>query len=348
LFSPLVAGDRASAAGPTTAMNSSPVTVARQAMATRFEIALFGDDPAHLRAAAEEALAEVQRVETLLNWRQPASPAALINDRASHEPVRVNGELFALLARCRELSRLSGGAFDITLGPLIRAWEGHAAGRSQVNEAVITAARGQCGMHFLQLDPVHQTVRFTRAGMRLEFGAVGKGYALELAAEILRDAGIHSALLHGGTSTVYAIGHPPGATHWKIAVEYPPGESAGEPLPTLAVVELRDTAMSVSAVWGRIFRIGRDSYGHVIDPRTGNPTQRALLSIYVGDSATESDALSTALLTDGTPAVERFLDLRPDARTLVLSANGPPGQYQIVSNGIAWHPPPGINPLVSP
>lgn len=326
-------------------MNPSPVTIARQAMATRFEIALFGDNPTFLRAAAEEALDEVQRVEALLNWRQPASPAALINARAEHEPVRVNAELFALLVRCREYFDASEGAFDITVGPVVRAWEAQTTGRPQVDGAAIAAARASCGMQFMELDPVRQTVHFARRGMRLEFGAVGKGYALELAAEVLREAGITAALLHGGTSTVCAVGHPPGEATWKVAVEYPPGEAVDGRVPTLAVLELRDTAMSVSAVWGRIFRIGQDQYGHVIDPRTGQPTQRALMSIYVSDSATESDALSTALLTDGPAAVERFRTVRPRARTLVLAAAPSPGRFQIVAHDVDWHPHGGNSPV---
>ena len=95
-------------------MSESPVTVARQAMATRFEVALFGGDPVALRAAAEEALDEVQRVETMLNWRNPASPIAHLNARASAEPVRVNPELFALLQQCQAFGEVSHRAFDIT------------------------------------------------------------------------------------------------------------------------------------------------------------------------------------------------------------------------------------------
>lgn len=328
-------------------MNSPTVTLARQAMATRFEIALFGEDTARLRAAGEEALDEIHRVEALLNWRQPASPLAWINHHAGHEPVRVNGELFALLRRCQEYFQLSGGAFDITLGPLIRAWEGQTNGREAADSAELAAAREACGMQHLELDAASQTIRFLRPGMRLEFGAVGKGYALELAAESLRDAGIDSALLHGGTSTVYALGRPPDENAWKVAIEYPPDASQEGPPPTLAVVDLRDTAMSVSAVWGRIYRIGADRYGHVIDPRTGRPTQRALLSVFISEDATETDALSTALLTDGPDAVAHFQNVRPAARTLVLAAGASPGDYQITGHHLNWLPLPGGNSPVA-
>lgn len=321
-------------------MNAAPVTVAGQAMATRFEIALFGDDPVSLRAAAEEALEEVHRVDLLLGWRHPSSPIALLNERATREPVRVNPELFGLLMRCQELHERGHQAFDITVGPLMRAWGFHAADGKPADAAELAAARDACGMRHVELNPADCTVRFARPGMRLDFGAIGKGYALDLAAEVLRDSGITSALLHGGTSSVCAIGHPPGEAAWKIAVEYPPGDSAEEKLPVLTVLELCDMSMSVSAVWGRIFRIGKDTFGHVIDPRLGAPADRALLSIFISESATEADALSTALLTDGVDGVEYFKTVCPEARTLVLAKGVEKSPFAIASHGIDWFPLP--------
>lgn len=330
-------------------MPELPVTVARQAMATRFEIALFGDHPVELRAAAEEALEEVQRVETMLSWRNPASPLARVNACAGQAPVRVNPELFALLRRCRELSELGDGTFDITVGPLMRAWGFHAAGGQPADQTALAAAREACGMRFVELDDAGLTVRFTRSGMRLDFGAIGKGYALDLAAGVLRDAGVSSALIHGGTSTVCALGRPPGQTGWKIAVEYPPGDSATDPLPVLAVLSLCDTALSVSAVWGRVFRIGQDTFGHVIDPRLGRPANRALLSIFISPGATESDALSTALLVQGLPGVANLRARCPIARTLVLAPGATESTYEVAAHGIDWRALPGANsPVAGP
>jgi thiamine biosynthesis lipoprotein len=319
-------------------MPDQPLTVAREAMATRFEIALFGENPVALRGAAEEALDEVQRIDTLLGWRNPASPIAQLNARAATEPVRVNPELFAFLNRCRDFHTLSNGAFDVTIGPLMHAWGFHGGDDSR-DPGAIAAARAACGWSQLELDSGRQTVRFLQPGMRLDFGAVGKGYALDLAGEILHDAGITAALLHGGTSTVKAIGHPPGETGWKIAVEYPPGDDPNPPLPILTILELSDESMSVSAVWGRVFRVGKDSFGHVIDPRTGCPADRALLSIWVTDEAITSDALSTALLTDGVGGLEHYRQACPNARMLVLAGNHEHG-YEIGAHGIEWSPRP--------
>lgn len=320
-----------------------PVTIAREAMATRFEVALYGGDPVNLRAAAEEALDEVQRIEAMLSWRRSTSPVAMINARASHEPVRVNPELFGFLKRCREVWERTNGAFDITVGPLMRAYGFHQDEGGRSNETELEEARAACGMQHVELNPDDLTVRFNRPGMRFDFGAIGKGYALDLAVEILRETGVEHALVHGGTSTVCAIGHPPGADCWKIAVEYPPEGEAGRTLPVLCVVELRDRALSVSAVWGRVFKVGQDTYGHVIDPRTGAPAQRALLSIWTSGSATEADALSTALLTEGPAGIAALSGSYSGATSLVLANNANHGSFEIGAHEMDWLPCPELS-----
>ena len=162
-------------------------------------------------------------------------------------------------------------------------------------------------------------------------GAIGKGYAVERAVEVLREAGVTSALLHGGTSTVQAIGQPPGEECWKVAVGRPtpsPDAAAG----LLASVSLKNEAMSVSAVWGNHFQVEGRTFGHIIDPRTGEPAVGTALAAVVLASATETDALSTALLTAGRAGHERIAGLRPGMKTLVVSEAG--GQLRVEAKGI--------------
>jgi len=303
-------------------MNSvTPMLVARNAMATRFEIALHGDDPRALRAAGEEALDEIDRLESQLSLYRPGSELARLNQRAGAGPVRITPILFGLLERAGRLSQESGGAFDITIAPLVRCW-GFMGGTGSLPEAAaVEEARAAVGMHLLELDTARLTVRFTRPGVMLDLGAIGKGFAVDRAAEILREAGVKSALLHGGTSTAYAIGRPPGGGRWKIAI--PPPDNSAE-APPLATVELEDESLSVSAVWGRSFRAGEKNYGHVIDPRTGRPAAHARLSAVILPSATETDALSTALLT-APELLPGLAQARPQIRCLVVrETEGPP------------------------
>jgi FAD:protein FMN transferase len=308
----------------------SPTTLARNAMATRFEIALHGDNLVALRAAGEEALDEIERLEARLSLYQPSSEIARLNARAALGPVRVTPEVFGLLQHAQRLHQESGGAFDITIAPLVRCW-GFMGGSGHLPDpGELVEARASVGMALVHLDPSDYTVRFERPGVMLDLGAIGKGYAIERAAEVLRDAGVTSALLHGGTSSVQALGHPPDADCWKIAIERPPASAPGPPaarssrLPApssglLASVPLRDEAMSVSAVWGRSFQAEGRTYGHVLDPRTGQPVTGNLLAAVVLPSATETDALSTALLTLGPAGHDAIAGLRPGMRTLLVS-----------------------------
>ncbi len=299
-----------------------------RAMNARFEIALWGGDAIHLRAAAEEALREVGLLEQQLSFYRDDSDIRTINTRAAYEPVPVDGRLFSLLQRAKQLSQETSGAFDITIAPLLGAWgftgEG---GRTPSNEE-IDAARAITGMHLLELDFENLTVRFLAEGVTIDLGAIGKGYAVEQAAEILRDAEVGGALIHGGTSSVQAVGGQTDGTPWQVAIQ-DPLDAANH----LAVVPLVDRSLSVSAVHGKFFTEGEARFGHVLDPRTGRPVQGALLAAVVCDSATDGDALSTALLTLGSPFLPELCDLRPNLGALVAVADDD-GGLMVASSGI--------------
>jgi thiamine biosynthesis lipoprotein len=320
------------------------VTLALHAMATRFELVLPGEEPGRLRAAGELALAEIERLEAQLSLFRPASELSLINARAAREPVRVSMELFSLLLLARTLHDETGGAFDITIGPLMRCWGFRdGAGRVPSTEE-LTDVREHVGMHLVQLDPSTSTVRFAAEGVKIDLGAIGKGYAIDRAVDLLRESGIACALLHGGTSTVYGLGHPPDTDAWKIAIEDPRrrleqgmlGATVEEdtdtraPTAPFATVVLKDEALSVSAIWGRVLEVDGHRYGHILDPRTGQPAMGAVLAAVALPSATETDALSTALLTLGPDGHEQIVALRPGIRTLVVGQDG----ERTESNGI--------------
>jgi thiamine biosynthesis lipoprotein len=264
-------------------------------MATRFEFVLHGVDAARLRAASEEALDEVDRVENQLSLFRPHTDVARINAGAAYGPVRVIPEVFRLIERAVAWSRATEGAFDITAGAWMRAWGFHESGAPLAEEAI-------SGARLLELDPGAFTVRFARPGMRLDLGAFGKGYALDRAADLLREAGVTSALLHGGTSSIFAIGTPPECAAWKVA------------LPTGEAVALREESLSVSATWGRTREVGGIRRGHVIDPRCGEPVPGPRMAAVACPLAANSDALSTALLVLGPEGRESIRLAMPGAR----------------------------------
>jgi thiamine biosynthesis lipoprotein len=282
------------------------VCLAIEAMATRFELVLpvdpdqepdDGIGERRLRGIGEEALDEIVRLEARLSSYRAASDVCWINMHANEREVKVEPTLFALLQRCVALSEATDGAFDITVGPLMRAWRfttGQGDARPErplPSPGLIADARLRVGYQNLNLDPHRSTIRFGRSGMSIDLGAAGKGYAIGAAVQSLRDQGITRALLHGGTSSIHAIGAPPDGDTWKIA--WAPGSESPR------TYQLRDAALSVSATAGKAFVSNGQLYGHVIDPRTGWPTCAATSALVMGPEPLECDALSTALLVLG-------------------------------------------------
>jgi len=306
------------------------IVVARQAMATRFEMVLHGDDPVALRAAAEEALEEVERIEARISLFRPASEIARVNARAHQEPVKVSPPVFRLLEHAQQLARETEGAFDITIAPLMRCW-GLSRGSGRIPSAEeLAQARACVGMDLVCLDSDRSTVRFKREGVMLDLGAMGKGYAVEQAAGLLREAGIASAFIHGGTSSIYAMGRPLDQEAWKVALEVPATPSVAgadiglsQEATPVAVAALRDESLSLSAVWGKSFAVDGKTYGHILDPRTGLPADQAIMAAVVLPSATETDPLSTALLVLAQAGHARLTALRPGMKTFLARRQGP-------------------------
>jgi FAD:protein FMN transferase len=306
-----------------------------------------------LRAAAEAALDEIDRIEAQLSFYRSTSQISELNARAAAAPVRVDPAVFEFLQQAERLYRLTDGAFDLTIAPLMRCWGfDHGSGRLP-SAAELEAARQVTGMHLVRLNPADFTVRFERPGVSLDPGAIGKGYAIECAVEILLEAGVRSGLIHGGTSTVRALGSPPGADAWQIALPQPrrgaalPTHRAGMPIGQpmidrpLSVVSLRDNAVSVSAVWGKAFEANGRTFGHVLDPRCGEPVFGAVMSAVITGSATEADAISTALLVLGTAGQGRLREVCPGLPSLVVSLGTGTQDWEISVLGEGWN---GIEP----
>lgn len=280
-------------------------------MRTRFELVLEGGRSAtSLRAAGEEALEEIARVEADLSAFRRDSILAEVNAEAARRPVTVDGAFFAWLERAGELAKTTGGAFDPTVGALL----GPLRSGAKLSAKEQAALQRHVGFaRRVRLDASASTVTFAGAGVRLDPGAMGKGYALDRAAAVLRGAGVKKALLHGGTSSVYALGAPAGAKAWTVALQHPV-----DPEGQLGRVRLRDRALGVSAIHGRIFRRGAERVGHVLDPRTGASVDHTLMSAVTCASCADADAISTALLVVGRAGLHKLAQAFPEAGLMVV------------------------------
>jgi FAD:protein FMN transferase len=282
-------------------MTSEIVRLAAPAMGTHFELVLLGEDAGKLRSAGEAALAEVCEQSERLSAFGRGSMLSFINSHAAEIAVAVDRELFELLSICRKGWLLSEGAFDITVGPLMEAWGFRGGSPGRVAEASWCV-----GMDKVELDEARGTVRFACPGVRLDLGGVAKGWALDIAGGILREAGVTSAIMHGGTSSVLAIG-PPGECGWGVKVEH-------------QTIRLRDRSLSVSAPRGRVIDGEHGVFGHVLDPRVGAPIEGAEFACTICDSGVWAEVWSKALLV----LKKRPAGMPRDVEALVSRGQGAP------------------------
>ena len=266
----------------------------RVSMACTYAIDAYGPDGDALPTSLDAALDEVDRIDRLMSNYKASSPLSRINREAADRAVPVDPELFDFLEDAFRYSRESSGAFDITVGPLMKAWgffagEGHLPGDAELAEA-----RGLVGARHVTLDRAAHTVRFDRRGVELDLGGIAKGYAVDRAVSILRQRGIPAALVSAGGSTIYALGAPPGRSAWDVAIADPLNSRA-----TALHVPLTDRALSVAGRSEKFFDAGGVRYSHIMDPRTGRPVQGVLTVAVLTDTGTKGDALDDGLFVLG-------------------------------------------------
>lgn len=255
------------------------------AMGSTYSLVLYGDKRETLLAAAEQAFEEVRRLDRMLSNYRKESEWSRLNRDAAAGPVAVSEELFRLLERCAEYSRQSDGAFDITVGPLIKIWGFYKGSGRLPHRAEIRGILARVGYRKVILDPAGNTVRFARPGMELDPGGIGKGYAVDRMAAALRDAGIGAGLITAGGSSIYALGSPPGEKGWKVQIRHPKDASK-----TVEEIRLHDQSLSTSGNYEKFFRAGGKIYSHIMDPRTGYPAQGMLSASVIAPQTLDSEA----------------------------------------------------------
>jgi thiamine biosynthesis lipoprotein len=292
---------------------------AHEAMTTVFEVVVAGQEETYARQAAAAVFREIDRLEGLLSRFQPCSDIAQLNRLKPGETLRVCLEAFECLQLAAQVHADTGGAFDVTVGPLMNLMRDAKGNWQRITDAELAAARATVGMERLVLNPQEFTVTIRPAAgpdpsacVEVDLGAVGKGYALDKAAEILADWEIPDVLLHSGTSSVLALGNggeaadcPAGKRGWPLGVAGDWSREAG-----FDTVLLSGAALSGS---------GTEVKGqHVLDPRTGRPAANHLAAWAIAPSAALSDALSTAFMVMTTAEVNSYCRSRVEVAALVV------------------------------
>jgi thiamine biosynthesis lipoprotein len=308
---------------------------AHEAMGTEFTLVAYGDDPQHLMAVGNEVFDEIDRLEDQMSIYKPKSELSVINRTAASKSVCVEPKLFELLVNAVDHSQSTGGAFDVTAGPLMKAWgffrgKGHVPANSEITQVL-----RRVGHRHVHLNRAERTIRFDVEGIELDLGAMGKGYAVDRAVDILRRCGVTRALVSSGTSSLYALGAPPGARGWSISLRNPyDSEKAAN------VIYLLNCSLSTSGNYEKFFKQGAKTYAHILNPSTGKPVENMLAAIVLARCACDADALSTAFFVMGVERSQEYLATRRDLMALFyLPRSGGQGFRRVMlrsfcSNGI--------------
>ena len=276
------------------------IRVVRRAMACEFEIVLDGDDKQTLVDTANFALDEVQRLGVELNCFNPASEVSLVNEAATHRPVVVSPELFEILSAAQSIWRETDGAFDVTAGGLIDLWREAEKTQIAPSAQAIEEALAKFSMGWVQLNEQTHEVRFNAPTMKINLGAIGKGYAVRRTVDILKEYGISFALVSGGRSTIQSIGR------WSAGIRHP-SKLDGR----VCEIELTDQAMSTSGGPAQRDPDVDECFEHIVDPKTGAQAYGTAVSVSViTDDAMRSDALSTAIYLRGPELARRLPNIR--------------------------------------
>ena len=265
------------------------------AMGSTYTIDLYGTDRIHMEDAADAAFDEVRRIDELLSNYKPDSELSRVNRLAAQAPMKVSAELFDLLSRCLEYSRQSQGAFDVTVGPLMKIWGFYKGSGRLPHRGVVQAAMTKVGYQHVRLDRAAGTVWFDRAGVELDPGGIGKGYAVDRMVEILKRKGVKSALVAGSGSSLYGLGAPPTEPRgWRVEIKNP-----WDSRKTSTEVFLKDMSMSTSGSYEKFFRAEGKTYAHIMDPRTGFPAQGSVSVSVVAPSTLDSEAWAKPYFVNG-------------------------------------------------
>ena len=297
-------------------------------MGTLFSLILYAPDETTARKASEAASAKIAALEKTMTDYDAESELMQLSRRPVGEPTRVSDELFDILEKAQRVAKLSDGAFDVTVGPLVRQWRRARRMGALPPPEALARARAAVGWQKLKLDARHQTVTLTVPDMQLDLGGIGKGYAADKALALLKRHGIPRALV--AASGDIAVGDPPpGRRGWRVGIGSPGTDAArsdradavlGAPIARMLL--LKNAAVSTSGDAEQFVEIGGKRYSHIVDPRTGIGLTNRIQTSIIGRWATDTDAYAKTGCVLGVERGLKLVESRTGMSVLILHADG--------------------------
>lgn len=285
-------------------------------MGTRIYVEVWADDAAQGNAAIDAVMAEMRRIDALMSHYKPDSELSQINLRAAAEPVKVDPELFDLIRLSTHFSEITAGAFDITYASVgyLYNYPLH----EHPSEEQIKAALPAVNWRNLVLDAEHHTVRFAHAGMRIDLGGIGKGYAVDRGVALLKARGITNAIVTAGGDSRLIGDHR--GRQWLVSIAHP--DEPHNPDKVVTRIPLSDAAISTSGDYERYFDEDGVRYHHIIDPHTGRSASKVRSATIIGPTATETDGMSKTAFVLGPEKALEIINRMPDFDAVFVTPDG--------------------------
>jgi thiamine biosynthesis lipoprotein len=292
------------------------LTVTKRAMrlmGNRFEISVVGNNAAWANERIDSAVAEIQRIEKLLTTFSDDSQTNLINQNAGIAPVKVDREVFDLIARSIRISVITQGAFDITYGSIDKSlWNFDMTMKALPDAATAKAAVRLINYRNVEMDAANCTVFLREKGMRIGFGGIGKGYAAERAKQILLQQGVKSGVVNA-SGDLNAWGLQPDGKKWTIGIANPDKESQA-----FSYMAITDMAVATSGNYEKYVVIDGKKYSHTIDPRTGLPVSGIKSVTIITTNAEIADAMATPVTIMGVKAGLHLINQMKDIEAVII------------------------------
>jgi len=297
-------------------------------MGTFAHIVAVAEDSRTAKKCVRAALEEIRKVDNLMSDYKSDSEISRINREAGEKAVRLSDSTYEVLQRSIEFSKMTGGAFDITVGPLVALFRDAKESNVAPSEQQITQAGSKVGFEKLKLDSENKTVQFSDKGMLLDLGGIAKGYAIDKAIEAAQGCGAIGAMVDIG-GDVRCIGLPPeGKDNWLIGLQDP--NSAIEGIDgggLLLVLKIKNEAVATSGDYQQFVLIEGKRYGHIMDRRTGTSAEGLSSVTIIADNATDADALATSASVMGAEKGFALIEELPNTEAILIT---PGPEYEII------------------
>ena len=285
-------------------------------MGSRFEITVVARDSAEANKYIQNAIGEISRIESLISSWKADSQTSEVNRNAGIKPVKVAPELFQLIERCIRISNITDGAFDISYASMDKIWSFDGSMTKMPSEEDIKSSVSKVGYQKIKMDAENSTVFLSETGMKIGFGAIGKGYAADKAKDLLISQGVKAGIINA-SGDMNTWGKQPNGDDWKVAITNPFDKNKA-----FALLPINNSAVVTSGNYEKFVNFNGIRYSHIIDPRTGYPATGILSATVFAPKAELADALATSVFVMGIETGLNRINQLPGIECIIIDEKG--------------------------